>query len=460
MATILAAELTFLDGEFRPDVWVSIGDDGRVASTRSGAADKPTDAAITALPGRALLPGLINAHSHAFQRLLRGRTEWRSIGGDDFWAWRERMYDVAGRLTPDQLEDVSAFAFLEMARAGITAVGEFHYLHRDPAGAAYADPSELSWRVIRAAERVGLRIVLLRGAYARGGQHQALAGAQLRFGLKSIEQFVADGEALEQALRGHALATVGAAAHSVRALSPGQLRELGQAVASKPWPLHMHLSEQPREVDGCLAETGRRPVELAAECGLISPRFCAVHAIHVKPSEMALLGRAGAAVCACPTTERDLADGVVPAAALRLAGVGLALGSDSQVQIDLLEEARSLEQNLRLLQRERVLLDPTEDQRSALAHTLFEAATSGGAKALGLGAQAIRSGLSADLFTVDLADPSVAARPEELLATLVFGGQTRAIRDVLVNGRFLIRDGEHPEAAAIGERYRAVLRSL
>jgi formimidoylglutamate deiminase len=264
---------------------------------------------------------------------------------------------------------------------------------------------------------------------------------------------LSDTEELERQARDRPLVTVGIAPHSVRALDREQLQELARGSAQRGWPIHMHLAEQPAEVEACLAETGLRPVELAAEVGLLSSRFCAVHAIHVAANEIELLGQAGAAICACPTTERALGDGIVPADAFRRAGARLALGTDSNTQIDLLEEARSLELNLRLLRRERILVDAARNDRGRLARTLFEAATSGGRMALGLSPAAIEPDGLADLVSFDLDDPSLAGREEDLLPRLVFGGQTRAVSDVMVNGRFVIRDRGHPEQKKIAERF-------
>ena len=446
-ALTLQPELTYLGGELRPDLSLII-DGGRIRSVGS-----TQEGEVIRLPRRVVVPGLVSAHSHAFQRLLRGATEWRAEGHDDFWAWRERMYSVASRISPDGLEDVCAFTFLEMLRAGITTVGEFHYLHRDSQGKPYANPNELALRVVAAAERVGIRITLLNCAYARGGAGRALAGPQLRFDLGSIVRFLSDTEELERQARDRPLVTVGIAPHSVRALDREQLQELARGSAQRGWPIHMHLAEQPAEVEACLAETGLRPVELAAEVGLLSSRFCAVHAIHVAANEIELLGQAGAAICACPTTERALGDGIVPADAFRRAGARLALGTDSNTQIDLLEEARSLELNLRLLRRERILVDAARNDRGRLARTLFEAATSGGRMALGLSPAAIEPDGLADLVSFDLDDPSLAGREEDLLPRLVFGGQTRAVSDVMVNGRFVIRDRGHPEQKKIAERF-------
>jgi len=246
----------------------------------------------------------------------------------------------------------------------------------------------------------------------------------------------------------------------VRALDRSQLQELARGAARRDWPVHMHLAEQPAEVEACLSETGLRPVELAAEVGLLSARFCAVHAIHVQANEIEMLGQAGAAVCACPTTERDLGDGIVPADALRRAGVRLALGSDSNTQIDLLEEARSVELNLRLLRQERILVDPTRGEGGRLARMLFEAASAGGSVALGLPPGGLEPDQPADLAAWDLDDPSLIGREDQLLARLVFGGQTRAVTDVMVNGRFVVRDGNHPEEWKITERFATIAAAL
>jgi len=315
-------------------------------------------------------------------------------------------------------------------------------------------------RVIAAAERVGIRIALLNCAYARGGSNRPLAGAQRRFDCGSIAGFLGATEDLERAVLGHPLVTVGLAPHSVRALDRSQLEELARGSAKRDWPVHMHLAEQPAEVEACLAETGLRPVELAAETGLLSSRFAAVHAIHVQQSEIDLLGQAGAVVCACPTTERDLGDGIVPADALRHAGVRLALGTDSNAQIDLLEEARSMELNLRLLRQERILVDSGRGEPGWLARTLFEAASAGGSVALGLPPGGMEPDQLADLVSWDLDDPSLVGREDQLLARLVFGGQTRAITDVMVNGRFVVRDGNHPEEWKITERFARIAAAL
>jgi formimidoylglutamate deiminase len=429
-----------------PDGWrqgeaLWIDSQGAVA----GIGPPPGGVPIERLPGRVLLPGLVNAHSHAFQRALRGRAESRGAGPDDFWTWRSRMYHLARTLSPEQLGIVSRMAYLEMLLSGITSVGEFHYLHRTPEGTPYSDPNLLAGKVLEAADELGLRIVLLRVAYARAGERRAAEGAQLRFCDGSLDDFSKACEQLERQVRDLPRASMGLAPHSVRALPRDWLQPIGKLAAAHGWVVHMHLAEQPKEVEACRAEHGGlRPVELVAAEGLLSPRFTAVHAIHLTPGEIASLGRAQSAVCACPTTERNLGDGVVPAPELLAAGVPLALGSDSQATTDILEDARELELHLRLTRGARCLLGPAGGDPSSEARVLWDAATRGGARSLGLPVGALEAGRPADFFTLALADPSLAgASGESLLASIVFGASPRAIREVAVGGRLLIQEGRH-----------------
>ncbi|HUB07391.1 MAG TPA: formimidoylglutamate deiminase [Myxococcales bacterium] len=427
-------DLVWADGWHREALVVD--DHGVVVSL----GEPPIGAAVERLAGRALLPGLVNAHSHAFQRAIRGRTEYRSSDEDDFWSWRDQMYRAAAAISPDELRAVSRAAFLEMLRAGITSAGEFHYLHRDPKGRPYGDPAELEHQVLAAAADVGLRLVLLRVAYARGGPGKAAAGAQLRFCDDSIDGYVRACEALA------GKAAVGVAPHSVRALPREWLAPLGDFAARRGLPVHVHLAEQRKEVEACVAEHGRRPVELCDAEGLLGERFTAVHAIHLAPAEIARLGATRSSVCACPTTERNLGDGVVPAPALLQAGATVALGSDGQSQIDLLEDARELDYHLRLATERRAVLGPRSGDRASLARVLFSAATEGGARSLALPTGALRPGAPADFFTVDLADLSIAGTAEDaLLPSIVFGLARGAVREVAVQGNVVLRDGRHAQ---------------
>jgi formimidoylglutamate deiminase len=395
-----------------------------------------------------MLPGLVNAHSHAFQRTLRGRTEWQEASArENFWSWRTQMYRVAGALDPDGLHVAARLAFTEMALAGITTVGEFHYLHRDREGRPYGDPNEMGWQLRAAAEEAGVRLVLLRVAYRRGNHRTALEGPQRRFDSGEVDRFIEDCQAL--AVRSNSdLFRVGVAPHSVRALAARDLVEVVRFGRSRGWVIHMHLAEQPGEVSACVEEHGRRPAELCADLGLLGPDFTAVHAIECLPHEIGEIGKARANVCACPTTERNLGDGVVPAGGFLDAGATLVVGTDSQVQVDVLEDAREVELNLRLTLGQRVMLGPVARYPGELAQLLFDVASSGGSRALGMSPGALTPGAPADFFTLDLADPSMAGASDDvLLSSIVFGGSQRAVRDVAVQGRFIVRDGHHQAAA-------------
>ncbi|RKG97320.1 formimidoylglutamate deiminase, partial [Corallococcus sp. CA053C] len=426
--TVYQPDFLFVDGRFHPGRALAVGADGRVL-------DKvPEGARVERLAGRALLPGLVNGHSHAFQRLIRGRTEYVASGRgqDDFWSWREAMYRAAEALTPEEVYVASRQVFVEMVLSGITAVGEFHYLHHQADGTPYADRNALAHEVIRAATDVGLRICLLRVGYARAGFNVAANPRQRRFIDADVDTFLSTTQALAQAVRGDARVNVGLAPHSVRAVSRDWLAQVARA-APAGMPIHMHVAEQPREIEACLAEHGRRPVELVSDVGLLGPRFTAVHGVHLTDEEVALLGRARATVCACPSTERNLGDGIVPADALVGAGARVSLGSDSQTVVDLLDEARQLEQHLRLVRLRRAVLDPGTGTLDGLAARLLDMATVQGARSLGLDTGALSPGAPADFFTVDLTHPSlVGAGPASLLPSIVFGATAGAVREVAV----------------------------
>ncbi len=400
------------------------------------------------LANRALLPGLVNAHSHAFQRVIRGRTERRSQHtGDSFWTWREQMYSAANRLSPEDIYVASRMAFLEMALAGITAVGEFHYLHHAPDGSRYDDPNLLEREVIRAARDVGLRIALLRVAYARAGYQTEPNPQQIRFIESSPDEYLSQVEKLLAApeLNNTQEAWVGVAPHSVRAVPLDYLKTVVEFANARALSVHMHVAEQTAEVAACIEEYRRSPVALLDTEGLLSERFTAVHAIHVTPKAIGALARDRANVCACPTTERNLGDGVVPVDGYFNAGVAVSLGTDSQTQIDLLEDARELEYHLRLQHTARNVLAPENDtHESALARRLFACATTSGATSIGFDGGTLEPGAPADFFTVDLDDPSIAgSSSENLLTNIVFSLSRTAIKDVVVGGQQIVADGAH-----------------
>lgn len=419
-------DYVYVDGRFQHDRAVVCGSDGKIVEITEDAPD------AIRLKGRAMLPGMVNAHSHAFQRVIRGRTEHRSEHStDSFWTWREQMYAAANTLEPDEIYAASRLAFREMALTGITAVGEFHYIHHSRDGSPYSDPNLLERQVIRAARDVGIRIALLRVAYARAGYQTEPNPQQVRFIEDSPDIYLKN---LEQLLDvNDDMAWIGVAPHSVRAVPLDYLKTIVAFANERGLPVHMHVAEQPAEVSACIAEYGRSPVALLETEGLLSKRFTAVHAIHVTPKAIAAFARSGAFVCACPTTERNLGDGVVPADTYFDGGVRIALGSDSQIQIDLLEDARELEYHLRLQKMERNVLAPM------LAERLFDCATINGAASIGFDGGRIKPGAPADFFTVDLNDLSIAGSSvDDLLTNIVFSLSQRAVRDVIVSGKRIV----------------------
>lgn len=398
------------------------------------------------LSGQLLLPGLVNAHSHAFQRAFRGRVQWRpeGAGTSTFWTWRDAMYRAANGLSPEGVEATSRLAFLEMVEAGITRVGEFHYLHHAPDGTRYADPNELAHRVIRAAIDVGLRITLLRVAYARCGPEQPLRPEQRRFGDRDPAEVLAALDRLRSTWRDGRV-TVGLAPHSVRALPADWLAEL----AAWDGVVHAHVAEQPAEVRGCLREHGRHPLEVLHDAGLVTERFTAVHLTWPGPRDAGILRTAGAAVCACPSTELDLGDGFLPLGLRH--GVRLSLGTDSQSVIDLLAEARALELHARALAGRRIVMDPGEPagDRHRLAARLVAAASTDGERCLGGVGAGIAEGAPADLVSIDLDRPAAAGVPP--LEAAVFVSTPEWVREVWVAGRRVVEDGRHPARRAIVE---------
>jgi len=404
-----------------------------------GVAPGDCPAGTARLPGLTL-PGLANAHSHAFHRALRGAVQ---AGQGTFWTWRERMYQVAERLQPDSYLALARATYAEMALAGITCVGEFHYLHHDTGGARYADPNQMGRALIEAAAQAGLRITLLDTCYLRGGlsadgSEIALSRAQQRFG---------DGDGAAWAERASELgpdehgmlaahARAGVAIHSVRAVPPDQMHPVVAWSHSYGAPLHAHLSEQPAENEACLGAYGVTPSRLLDQAGALGPRTTAVHATHLTGDDIEFLGGTRTTACLCPTTEADLADGIGPARALTAAGCPLSLGSDSHAVVDLLAEARLVEMGERLV---------TGRRGSFTAEELAQAATVAGHACLGWPeAGEMAPGAFADLVTVSLDTPRLAgAQPSTALESVIFAGSAADVRHVVVSGRDVVADGTH-----------------
>lgn len=413
--------------------------DGRITAVTEGAAPPPD---AVRLPGLTL-PAFANAHSHAFHRALRGAT----VGRGDFWSWRDRMYAVAERLDPDHYLALARAVYAELALAGVACVGEFHYLHHAPGGARYADPNAMSAALVTAAAEAGIRITLLDTCYLTASVDGApLTGAQRRFG---------DGDAARWAERVAAFAPdadtarVGAAVHSVRAVPAEQVPEVVGWATARNAPLHVHLSEQPAENEACRAVHGRSPTELLADAGALGARTTAVHATHLTDGDRSLLGDSRTGICLCPTTERDLADGIGPARELADAGCPLSLGSDSHAVIDLFEEARAVELDQRLRTGRRGHFTPAE---------LLHAATAAGHAALGWDdAGRIAVDARADLVTVSLDGVRLAGVPP---AGALFAATAADVAHLVVDGRVVVRDGRHVTidvAAELRDAIRAVL---
>ena len=452
MTTLYRPDLLYAHGGFTEGTGLSVSQ-GVVAAGTNASAE------TVSLPGKALLPGFVNAHSHSFQRLIRGKSESRVTSGRDFWSWRGTMYHAAAQLDPQDVYDVARMAFLEMLLAGTTTVGEFHYLHNAPGGRPYDDPNLLSKQVIAAAQSVGIRIVLLRSAYLRSGYELPPDPGQIRF-YESSRQFLDNMAALVKSYPADSPEVrFGVAPHSLRAVPMRELKEIAAWGRERKLPLHMHVAEQVAENQACLLEYGMTPVELLAGENLLGPDFTAVHAIHITGEEIAGLAGASATICSCPTTERNLGDGVIVADQVMRAGIRIALGSDSQAQIDPLEDARELDYHLRLDLQQRAILDQIGEQ--PLASRLFDCATVHGARALGVSAGQLTPGAFADFITVDLDEVSIAGNSgEDLLPLAVFSLSRSAIRDVVVNGRWVVRDQQHPLQEEIVSRFKQLHRKL
>jgi formimidoylglutamate deiminase len=457
MNSLYRPELLYSNGKFIANGEVLVSESGQFLEIPEKSAISSTR--IVDLPGKALLPGFVNAHSHSFQRLIRGKSESRIVSGKDFWSWRGTMYHAASRLNPQEVYDVARMAFLEMVLAGTTTVGEFHYLHNAPNGEPYDDPNLLSKQVIAAAQSVGIRIVLLRTAYLRSGYELPRDPGQTRF-FESPTAFLENTTALIRECSGLASEVrFGVAPHSIRAVPLPDLREIVVWSRENKLPLHMHVAEQVAENTACLREYGFTPVTLFNKERLLGPDFTAVHAIHISSDEIAMLAHANATICSCPTTERNLGDGIIAADHVMAAGIRVALGSDSQAQIDPLEDARELDYHLRLEQKERAILD--QIAAKTLASRLFDCATVHGARALALPGGGVTPGSFADFFTVDLNDVSIAGHStEDLLPIIVFSLNRSAIRDVVVNGRFILRDQRHTHQDEIISRYKEIHRKV
>lgn len=428
VGTVLEADLTWTGEAFEPGIQIHVGADGRIAEVGK-AGDERSSSPIHRLRDRALLPGFISAHSHAFQRGLRGRGETFPRGSGSFWTWREAMYGLVARLGTEDFQSLCLQTFREMRAAGITTVGEFHYFHHSPGTEDWACDD----LVLRAASEAGLRIVLLQSYYRTGAIGQPLEGPQLRFDGRSPAAYWEQMDRLASRLdpRRQSLA---ASVHSLRAASLDDLRAIYDEARRRDLPFHIHVEEQRREIEDALAYYGRRPMDLLLDTLGTATDLTAVHCTHTEADDMERFVAGGGTVCLCPLTEANLGDGIAAVPHLRSLGGAVCLGSDSNARISTLEEMRWLEYVQRLARESRGVC---RDEKGHVARVLLDAATLGGAQALGLDAGRIAPGAWADFAAVDLTARTLAGwEPETLLDALVFGAAEEAIAGTCVGGEW------------------------
>jgi formimidoylglutamate deiminase len=446
----------FADDALLPDGWarsvtIEVDAAGVITAVTRGA---PADGAERA--SGALIPGMPNVHSHAFQRAIAGRTGARAQAGDSFWTWRQAMYGFLDHVDADAFEAVTAQCYVEMLKAGYTSVAEFHYVHNDPAGLPYGDPAELARRVIAAAKESRIGLTLLPVFYAHSGFGGAAPALGQRRFLNTVDGFARLVDALRRDASEGACA-LGVAPHSLRAVTPAELASI-VAMAEPVWPIHIHAAEQVREVADSIAWSGARPVQWLLDHAEVDARWCIVHATHLLATETRKLAAAGAVVGLASTTEADLGDGTFSARAWQDAGGTFGIGTDSNTVIDPFAELRQLEWSQRLAHGARNVLGGAA---APVGQALHASAVAGGARALGRSQSGIAVGARADLIVLNADDAALAGLPvDALVDAAVFGPCRQPVRDVMVAGQWVVRDGCHPREAEILARYRREMLRL
>jgi formimidoylglutamate deiminase len=413
---------------------ISISSDGRILSVVEfdSASSVPPDM-TEALPNVLLLPGFVNVHSHVFQRALRGHTHRPTSRHDSFWTWRQAMYSLANRLSPDNLYEAALDTYREMLAAGYTSVGEFHYVHHQPDGRPYANPNAMAEAVLSAGRDAGIRVVLLMAAYGQGGINQVLTESQQRFCDASVEAYLARVDALRVAG-----VSVGLAPHSVRAVPELWFCPIADYSRTHLLPLHIHADEQKAEIEQCQQAYGCTPIELLERYHVLYPLTCIIHATHANEVEIGLLQREGCTVCICPTTEGDLGDGIAPYKELVAADIPLVIGSDSNTRLDPFEELRWAEYSARMRYGERRIL--VSEEHVSPGPFLLDMGTRRGASALGLETGVIAPGMLADFIAIDLNHPTLQGwNGGDLLDMLFFGTSSEVVKQVWVAGKKVLR---------------------
>ncbi|MDF9753851.1 formimidoylglutamate deiminase [Pseudomonas hunanensis] len=447
------AERALLPSGWARNVRLEVAADGQLAAIMTDA-----DAKGAERLGGPLLPGMPNLHSHAFQRAMAGLAEVAGNPNDSFWTWRELMYRLVGRITPEQLQVIARQLYIEMLKAGYTSVAEFHYVHHDQNGQAYADPAELSRRISAAAAASGIGLTLLPVLYSHAGfGGQAPNDGQRRF-INSTEQYLQLQQQLAPLLTQQPAQALGLCFHSLRAVTPGQITDVLGA-GDRTCPIHIHIAEQQKEVDDCLAWSGRRPLQWLYEQVDVDQRWCLVHATHAEAGEVAAMARSGAVAGLCLTTEANLGDGIFPAVDYLAQGGRMGIGSDSHVSLSVVEELRWLEYGQRLRDQRRNRLYRAD--QPMVGRTLYDAALLGGAQALGQPIGELAVGKRADWLVLDGQDPYLAvADGDAILNRWLFAGSDRQVRDVMVNGQWVVRQGRHAQEEQSAAAFVQVLRQL
>ena len=450
---IVHCDLAFTPEGWREDVALHLDPAGVVRAVREAA----PGAAATRLTGP-VVPGMVNIHSHAFQRAMAGRASAPAGSSRHFWSWREAMYAVAARVTPEILEALAGWLYAEMLCAGFTTVAEFHYLHHDPDGAAYEDRGELAARVLAGARAAGMPITLLPVLYDQGGAGGApVAGPQRRF-CNDVDAYARLVERCRRLVAEHPLARLGVAPHSLRAVSPDALRALLETVRAAHEPVHIHVAEQPAEVEACLAHLGARPVAWLLDHAEVDGRWCLVHATHLDAAERGRAAATGALAGVCPSTEADLGDGFFAAEAWLGSEGRLGVGSDSNLRLDPCEELRLLEFSARLRQGRR---DVLADERAGAGTRLWRRAAGDAASVVDQPVGAIAEGRRADLVELDPAHPLLeACAPEDLLEVFVLAGGPGMVRSVHVAGERVVGHGRHRSEEALRAAFRRAQAAL
>ncbi len=457
------AQRALLPEGWAEDVLIETTADGDIAAVDISA--KPGDARRAAGP---VIPGMPNLHSHAFQRAMAGLTEQAgqsgtSAGDDSFWTWRTLMYDFVGRLTPAAVEAIAAQLYVEMLKSGYTAVAEFHYLHHDIDGRAYGDLAEMSERVLAAAKATGIGITHLPVLYDAGGFGGKPAGAGQRRFLNDPDRFLRLIEGLRSRHRDDRQIRIGIAPHSLRAVTPETLQQAvaGLSAMDATAPIHIHIAEQTKEVEDCLAWSHQRPVEWLLGHQGVDRRWCLIHATHMTDGETKAMAASGAVAGLCPTTEANLGDGFFPAIDYLAQGGHFGIGSDSHISVSPIEELRWLEYGQRLVTRRRNRLVLGSPGGSHIGAALFGGALAGGRRALGRNIGRIAVGARADLLVLDADSPSLIAKTgDTMMDAMIFAGNSNPVRDVMVGGRFVVEEGHHPREAEVLGRFRSALGAL